>query len=89
MDMRYLLVAPFALAFAGATSAAPANPAAKAEEPTVSRPATVVLASAEQVAAAVQSPPGQAVTPAKRPRAARVTSCRCAGQVGPPAQSDQ
>ena len=42
-------------------------------------PAAVVLASAETIAA---SPPSadQPTAPVKRPRTARVTTCRCGGQ---------
>lgn len=83
MLVRYLLVGAIALGLtvpAAAQSAAPQGDPAQALK---SRPAEVMLASAERVsvptvetsAAAVQTP----AAPAKK-RAARVTSCRCAGQ---------
>ena len=87
MDTRYLLAGSAALAIAGAAAAAPAEPQAKAP---ATRPAEIVLASAEQareVAAPVEQE--QAAVPTKRPRAARVTSCRCAGQTQQPTQADQ
>ena len=76
---RYLIIASSALAFAGAAAAEPAKPAGQPEvKPAAQRPAEVVLASAEQIPAPATVTP--AATPAKKPRAARVTSCRCAGQ---------
>jgi hypothetical protein len=39
------------------------------------------MASAEQIRSPVEvAPATQEAAPAKRPRAARVTTCRCAGQ---------
>ena len=82
MSSRYWIPVAAALAFAGAAAAEPAKPADQpAAKPAVDRPAEVVLASAEQARPpAVVTP---AATPAKKPRAARVTSCRCAGQTPP------
>lgn len=53
-------------------------PARDPARPT-SRPADVVLASAEQVPAPAPVAEQQPPAPAKK-RAARVTTCRCAGQ---------
>ena len=75
---RYLIIASSALAFAGAAAAEPAKPGQPEAKPAAQRPAEVVLASAEQIPAPATVTP--AATPAKKPRAARVTSCRCAGQ---------
>ena len=87
MDGRYLLIATAALAFAGAAAAEPAKPAAQpATQPTAQKPAEVVMASAEQSPAPAVVAEAQAASPAKKPRAARVTSCRCAGQTP---QNDQ
>ena len=78
---RYLLIASAALAFAGAAAAEPAKPAGQpSAQPPSQRPAEVVLASAEQTPAPAVITQAQAAAPAKKPRAARVTSCRCAGQ---------
>ena len=88
MYRRYLMIASAALAFAGAAAAEPAKPADKpnAAQPANNRPAEVVLASAEQLPTPAAVDQAQAVTPPKKPRAARVTTCRCAGQTG---QNDQ
>ena len=87
MYRRYLMIASAALAIAGAAAAEPAKPAGKpAAQPVKDRPAEVVLASAEQLPTPAAVDQAQAVTPPKKPRAARVTTCRCAGQTG---QNDQ
>jgi len=82
MFTRYLLLSASILAVASPALADPAKPAPRetvvdADAP---RPAQVVLASAEQVASTAPAEDTQANTPPKRPRAARVTTCRCAGQ---------
>ena len=68
-----------------------ANASAQPVQPADSRPATqadqhrpdLVLASADSVR--VQAPAAdQASVPAKHPRAARVTSCRCGDQTATP-----
>jgi hypothetical protein len=83
MQMRSLLIASLAATVASAALAEPAKPAAPAAaQPAPARPAQVLLASAEQPQAAA-SASGQPA-PAKRPRAARVTSCRCGEQVAEP-----
>ena len=89
MFTRTLLIASTILAIAAPAAADPAEPAqhetASAQAPT-SRPAQVVLASAEQVQAEVPAESQVASTPPKRPRAARVTSCRCGDQAAQPEQ---
>lgn len=82
---RCLIIAATALALAGTAIAEPAKPAPRpVQQPATNRPAEVVLASAEQVSAPAAVTP--VATPAKKPRAARVTTCRCAGQTP---QNDQ
>ena len=88
MYSRYLMIASAALAVAGAAAAEPAKPADQpAAQPATNQPVKAVLASAEQV---VPTPSAvadaQAAAPVKKPRAARVTTCRCAGQTP---QNDQ
>ena len=86
MHTRFMLVAALAAmtltAPVGAEPAkAPAQPASQPDN----RPAEILLASAEirSPSQKVDAPQGeaQAAAPAKRPRAARVTTCRCAGQI--------
>ena len=82
MHTRYLLIASAALAIAGGATAEPAKPQAQAH-PAVQpaeRPAEVMFASAEQVQTMPASAQGEAATPVKHPRAARVTTCRCGNQ---------
>jgi hypothetical protein len=80
MRTRYL-IASAALVFAANAAAEPAKPLHPAVQP-ANRPAEVMMASADQVpvvipASASDSPEA---APVKKPRAARVTTCRCAGQ---------
>jgi hypothetical protein len=81
MHSRYLLAVSAALAIGSAASAGePVKPEARDSAQPTSRPAQVVLASADQVQT---TPPGvseQVAAPVKRPRAARVTTCRCGNQ---------
>lgn len=79
MNTRYLLIAATAVALGAQASAEPAKPAASPAAQPAERP--VMMASADNVRPApVAVGEAQAATPAKRPRAARVTTCRCAGQ---------
>ena len=80
MHTRYLLIASAALAIAGGATAEPAKPQAHPAVQPTERPAEVMFASAEQVQTMPASAQGQAATPVKRPRAARVTTCRCGNQ---------
>ena len=85
MDARLMLIAASALGFATIAAAEPAkSPAPTSSPPAKDRP--VVLASAE-----VPPSPGVAAAdgtaapavPARKPRAARVTTCRCADTPNP------
>lgn len=80
MRTRYL-IASAALAFAASAAAEPTKPLHPAVQPT-NRPAEVMMASAEQIPVVIPAAAtdGQETAPAKKPRAARVTTCRCAGQ---------
>lgn len=80
MGTRYL-IATAALAFAASATAEPAKPLRPAVQP-VNRPAEVMMASADQVPVAIRASvtDSQEAAPVKKPRAARVTTCRCAGQ---------
>ena len=80
MYARLIVIAAAALTVANPVVAEPAKP--RAAEPTTqpaTRPAAIVLASAETVG---DVPPSteQAAPPVKRPRTARVTTCRCGDQ---------
>ena len=80
MHSRCLLIAAAALAMATIAVAEPVKPVPQPAQPP-ERPTEIVMASAEQL----QTPPPVAAQardalPVKRPRAARATSCRCAGQ---------
>ena len=81
-----LIVAAAALVNAGIATAEPPKPQAPQSVPANSVPAKLVLASAEPIATPepVEQAQAQAqpVAPVKK-RAARVTSCRCAGQTNP------
>lgn len=82
MRSRDLLIVSAALAIGTAASAAdPAKPEARPAAQSPSRPAEIVLASADQVQPSAPAAREQASAPVKRPRAARVTTCRCGDQV--------
>ena len=80
MNARFLVIAAALLAAGSAASAEPPKAPAKDMTPQVNRNAPVLLASADQV-----TPPApadqNAQPPVKRPRAARVTTCRCGDQI--------
>jgi hypothetical protein len=83
MRSRCLLIASIAAvtgAAAGAEPAQPAAPTAREQAQPASAPKPVVLASADQVRTPLPTESAAPATPAKRPRAARVTTCRCGGQ---------
>jgi len=73
------MIAVTALTAAAMASAEPAPPSASDSGRQESREAQVVLASAERDPKAESPAPEaqQPATPAKKPRAARVTTCRC------------
>lgn len=86
MRSRFTIAAFAALAAMTAPSMAAEPTKAPAPQPTsANRPAEVLLASSA-IRGAAQQPDGQASPPAKRPRAARVTSCRCGDQGAAPQQ---
>jgi hypothetical protein len=85
MDARLMLIAVSALGFATVAAAEPAkSPAPTASPAPKDRP--VILASAEvppsPAVAQADGTPAPA-TPARKPRAARVTTCRCADTPNP------
>lgn len=78
MTPRWLIVA-IALSAATVASAEPTQSTGRDSDQQGNREAPVILASAERVPSA-DSPAAETqepATPAKRPRAARVTTCRC------------
>ena len=85
MDARMMLVAASALGLATAAAAEPVKSPAPSTPP-AAKERPVVLASAEvppspvATAAEAATPPA---TPARKPRAARVTTCRCADTPNP------
>jgi hypothetical protein len=85
MYARLMVIA--ALALTG--NPAFAEPAKEREPRAATQPSTppaaVVLASAETIADVAPSA-GQPAVPVKRPRAARVTTCRCGDQQAQPDQ---
>ena len=85
MSARLMVIAAVALTIGTSVTAEPAKTPASDTSRPASRPAEVVLASADQ-AGARETAPAQAAVPAKRPRVARVTTCRCGD---PQAQQDQ
>lgn len=88
MHSRYAtaaFAAIFAMTFAAPIAAEPAKVPAQVDQPATqsdNRPAELLLASRE-IRTPGQQSDGQASPPPKRPRAARVTSCRCGGQTTP------
>jgi hypothetical protein len=84
MHTRYLLIATAALAMTTNAMAEPAKPAPKPAAQPDKRPAEIIMASADQVQTpAPLAAQARNVAATKKPRAARVTSCRCAGQNQP------
>jgi len=85
MYSRLCLIAAMALTVSATAMAEPTKPEARAPAKPASRAPELVLASAEQVVTPAsdqdQAQPAT-VSPVKK-RAARVTSCRCAGQASP------
>ena len=81
MSARFVMMAAAALAMSGNAAAEPPKaPAQEAAQPP-SRPAGVLIASADQVRAPAPTPDQPNAAPVKRPRAARVTACRCGDQL--------
>jgi hypothetical protein len=84
MYVRFLVIAATALSIGAPAVAEPSRPAEHETSKPSSHPAQVVLASADQAQAPTSNPDQAAATPVKHPRAARVSSCRCGGQVEQP-----
>ena len=85
MHARFVLIAAATLVSTAAVAAEPAKPAPSPQIAAPQAPVRVVLASADDLRSPV-STEQQAPSPPKRPRIARVTTCRCADQ---PAQPEQ
>ena len=75
LHVRLAIIAAAVLAAAGAVSAEPAKVPARQTETQQKRPATVVLASADEVRDS--APSARPAAQHKRARVARVTTCRC------------
>ena len=85
MHCRFMLIAALVASVAAPAIADPGKIAAQQASQPTERPAPILLAQVDIRApqqADVQASPAdsQAPAPAKRPRASRVTTCRCAGQ---------
>jgi hypothetical protein len=74
-----MIIAAVALTIATSAFAEPAKPHAAPAPKAATVPAEVVLASADTVRDAAPTP-DQPAAPVKRPRVARVTTCRCGDQ---------
>lgn len=83
MHARFMLLAAAAASLTATAGAEPPKSVPQQAGQPANRPAEILLASADIRAPGPQAD-AQAPVPAKRPRAARVTSCRCAGQVTQP-----
>jgi hypothetical protein len=77
MSVRAVLIVAATLMSASTLSAEPPKAPAHPQAHPQSRPAEVVLASADESANASPGVTEQNPAPAKRPRVARVTTCRC------------
>lgn len=82
MHARSLVIAAAALTCATIAAAEPVKPQAREVSDNASRPAAVVLASADQVKTPVPANAEQTPAPVKR-RIGRVTTCRCGDQATP------
>jgi hypothetical protein len=79
MHARSMIFAAAALTIATSALAEPAKPHSAPAPKAATPPAEVVLASADTVRDATTNA-DQPAPPVKRPRVARVTSCRCGDQ---------
>lgn len=86
MYLRFTMIAAAALSISANAIADPASPTVRDPNPSANRPASVVLASAEQAQAQAPTPDQTNAAPAKPKRVARVTTCRCGDQVEQPDQ---
>ena len=85
MHARFVLIAAATVMSTGAFAAEPSRPPVQPAAQPQPSTAPVVLASADDVRAP-SAPDQQVTTPPKRPRIARVTTCRCGD---PQAQPEQ
>jgi hypothetical protein len=79
MHARLMMIAAAALMVGTSAFAEPPKTRGAQPTPPATQPAAVVLASADQVRD-VQPSADQPAPPVKRPRTARVTTCRCGDQ---------
>jgi hypothetical protein len=79
MQARLMIIAAAALTIATSAFAAPAKTHGAPQPQSATPPAEVVLASADTVRDVAPSA-DQPAAPVKRPRVARVTTCRCGDQ---------
>ena len=77
MNARFVMIAAAALTIAANAAAEPPKVEAREASQPANRPAEVLLASAEQIRTPTPTADQPSATPVKRPRAARVTTCRC------------
>jgi hypothetical protein len=84
MHPRFMIIAAAALLASAVAPAQPVKAPLPERSTTLNRSAPVILASADHIATPAQAPDGAQV---KRPRAARVTTCRCGG--GDPQPDEQ
>lgn len=85
MSVRALVIAAATLMSASVLSAQPPKAPAHPQAQPLSRPAEVVLASADETGNAAPDANPQNSAPPKHPRVARVTTCRC----GDPQQPEE
>jgi hypothetical protein len=88
MFARSGMIAAAAMLVCASAAAQPVKTAEADGAKPSSRPAPVVLASADHVPGTMPTPDSGAVPP-KRPRAARVTTCRCGGDPQPDQREEQ
>jgi hypothetical protein len=85
MHARSIMMAAASLTFATQAAAEPPKTPAV---PSAGRPTPVIYASADQIVTPAPTPERPGTTTVKRPRAARVTTCRC-GDPQPEPQEQQ
>lgn len=84
MHVRLLAIAITAFTIGTTAVAEPPRPAPHEASQSSGHSTQVVLASADQAQAPTSSPDQATPAPVKRPRTARVTTCRCGDQVQQP-----
>ena len=83
MTVRFVLIAAATMITASPISAEPPKAPAHPQTQPQSPPAQVVLASADEAGAPSAGTDQQSTPPVKRPRVARVTTCRCGDSQNP------